>query len=411
MKRTGGTTETMQSEYPLLITLGALLILGPLVKSLMERLGVPALIGYIGLGFLVSVVNQKTAFVTPAFDQTFSVLAQLGVVALLFRVGLKSHTEALLKKLPDASLLWIGDVVTNLAFGFIISRYALGWPLDTSLVIATAFSATSVAVSVAVWDELHLLGTPRGQLLLDVAELDDLSGVILLALLLAIIPLLLDGGTAILPPLGMTALSVVVKLALFVAGCYLFSYFVEPGFTRFNSRWEKSVVGLTITVLGSGLAIAGIAEFLGFSLAIGALFAGLAFSRDPEAVHTDAGFAYFYELLTPFFFIYIGMQVDPGVIASSLGLAAILFVPAALGKFLGVTTPALLIMKKREAALLGLSMVPRAEIAMVIVFQCRQLGGGLVSDEVFSAMVLLSVMTSIFAPLVLRRLLAAQQER
>jgi Kef-type K+ transport system membrane component KefB len=82
----------MQSEYPLLITLGALLILGPLVKSLMERLGVPALIGYIGLGFLVSVANQKTAFVSPAFDQTFSVLAQLGVVALLFRVGLKRHT-------------------------------------------------------------------------------------------------------------------------------------------------------------------------------------------------------------------------------------------------------------------------------------------------------------------------------
>ena len=397
----------MQTEYPLLIALGALLILSPLVKSLMQRLGVPALIGYIGLGFLVSVVNRQAAFVTPAFDQTFGVLAQLGVVALLFRVGLKSHTQALLKKLPDAALLWVGDVLTNLAFGFIVSRYVLGWALDTSLMVATAFSATSVAVSVAVWDEVNLLDTPRGQLLLDVAELDDLSGVILLAVLLAVIPVLAGGGMAILAPLGMTTLSVVVKLALFVAGCYLFSHFAEPAFTRFNSRWEQSVVGLTIVVLGAGLAIAGVAEYLGFSLAIGALFAGLAFSRDPEAVHTDAGFAYFYEFLTPFFFIYIGMQVDPGAIGSSIGLAAILLVPAALGKFLGVAAPALLLMKRRDAALLGLSMVPRAEIAMVVVFQCRQLGGDLVSDEAFAAMVVLSVLTSIFAPLLLRRLLAA----
>jgi Kef-type K+ transport system membrane component KefB len=396
------------TEYPLLISLGALLVLSPLAKGLMERLGVPALIGYIGLGFLVSVVHHQSSIITPAFDHTFAALAQLGVVALLFRVGLKSHTAALLQKLPDAALIWAGNVLSSFALGFVVSRYVLAWPPDTSLVVATALSATSVAVSVAVWDELNLLNTSIGQLVLDVAELDDLSSVMLLAVLLAVLPVLQGGGISILPPLGMTALAVVVKLALFVGGCYLFSYFVEPGFTRFNSRWDKSVVGLTIAVLGSGLVIAGIAEYLGFSLAIGALFAGLAFSRDPEVVHTDAGFAYFYEFLTPFFFIYIGMQVDPGTIAASLGLAAILFVPAALGKFLGTVAPASLVMKKRDAALLGLSMVPRAEIAMVVVFQCRQLGGDLVSDAVFAAMVVLSVMTSIFAPLVLRRLLAGR---
>ena len=98
----------MHTDYPLLITLGALLILSPLTRSLMERLGLPAMVGYIALGFLVSVVDSGTALVTPAFDHAFSALAQLGVVALLFRVGLKSHAQALLLKLPDASLLWVG---------------------------------------------------------------------------------------------------------------------------------------------------------------------------------------------------------------------------------------------------------------------------------------------------------------
>jgi len=161
-------------------------------------------------------------------------------------------------------------------------------------------------------------------------------------------------------------------------------------------------------VLGAGLTIAAAAGYLGFSLAIGALFAGLAFSRDPQAVHTDAKFSYFYEFLTPFFFIHIGMQVDPGAVVPSLGLAAILFIPAALGKFFGVAAPALRIVKKLDAVLLGLSMIPRTEIAMVVVYQCREFSDNIVPENVFAAMVLVVVMTSIMAPLILRSLLAKQ---
>jgi len=95
----------MQSEYSILMTLGALLILSPLMKSLTERMGVPALVGYIVPGFLTSILNQQWSFVTPAFDNSFSMLAQLGIVALLFHVGLKSHTRALLAKLPGASFI------------------------------------------------------------------------------------------------------------------------------------------------------------------------------------------------------------------------------------------------------------------------------------------------------------------
>ena len=166
----------MQPEYTLIVTLSALLILSPVVRGLLERIGVPALVGYITLGLLISTLNQQWFFVTTEFESTISTLAQLGVVAMLFRVGLKSHTSALLAKLPDASSIWIGDVLTNIAFGFLISRYALALPLETSLIIATAFSATSVAVSVSVWDSMHKLNTSTGQLLVDLAELDDLSG-------------------------------------------------------------------------------------------------------------------------------------------------------------------------------------------------------------------------------------------
>jgi Kef-type K+ transport system membrane component KefB len=147
-----------------------------------------------------------------AFDTTFAVLAQVGVVALLFRVGLKSHTKALLAKLPDASLIWVGDVLTNLLLGFIVSYYLLTLSLVTSLVIATAFSATSVAVSVSVWNDMHKLHSSKGQLLVDIAELDDLSGVLLLAILLALFPVLLGNDVSVLSSLTHAILLVLVKL-------------------------------------------------------------------------------------------------------------------------------------------------------------------------------------------------------
>jgi len=399
----------MQPEYTLIVTLSALLILSPVVRGLLERIGVPALVGYITLGLLISTLNQQWFFVTTEFESTISTLAQLGVVAMLFRVGLKSHTSALLAKLPDASSIWIGDVLTNIAFGFLISRYALALPLETSLIIATAFSATSVAVSVSVWDSMHKLNTSIGQLLVDVAELDDLSGVLLLALLLAIIPVLGDGEAALLSSIGSTSIVVLAKLTIFIVGCYLFSHYLEPGFTRFSKSCADSITGITISVLGAGLGIAAIAGLLGFSLAIGALFAGLAFSRDPEAVHTEARFSYFHDFLAPFFFIHIGMQVDPTAIIPSIGMASILFVPAVLGKLIGVAAPALRVVEKRDAILLGISMVPRAEIAMVIIYQCSIFGSNIVSDEVFAAMVLMAIMTSISAPVALRLMLSRKK--
>ncbi len=393
----------MQDEYPILLSLGVLLVLGPFLKSLMQRIRIPALVCYILLGYLISVLDSSWRFITPAFENTYSILAQVGVVALLFRVGLNSHTEKLLQKLPEASLIWVGDVLTNLLFGFVLSRYALALPLETSLVIATAFSATSVAVSVGVWSELHRLRTNTGQILVDVAELDDLSGVLLLAILLAVIPVIQEGNGGLLSLVGSTSLIMLLKLALFLGGCFFFAHFLEARFTRFSRKVERSDTDLTITILGAGLAIAVIAGYMGFSLAIGALFAGLAFSRDPQAVRTDAYFSYFYEFFTPFFFIHIGMQVDPSSFVSAFDLGAILFVVAALGKFIGVAGVALLLLRKKDAMLLGISMIPRAEIALVVIYQASQFGESIVPQTVFAAMVIVSLATSVFAPLLLRR--------
>jgi len=387
----------------LLLTLGVVLVLSPITRSLCHRMGVPACVGYIAIGLVISALGQDRLAVSPDSSAAFTLLAQLGVVTLLFRVGLKGNTRALIAKLPEASLIWVGDVLTNLAIGYLVARYALQLSLETSLVIATAFSATSVAVSVSVWDEMGKLITDDAQLLVDVAELDDLSGVLLLAILLGIAPALIDGAGVPWSDLGNSTLVLLTKLALFIAGCYLFASYLERSFTQFIRRLGDSSTAFTIAILGAGLAIAAVADYLGFSLAIGALFAGLAFSRDPGAVSDDARFSYFYDFLTPFFFINIGMQTDLVALLQSLNLGLVLLAAAALGKLLGVGLPALNSMHVRGAMNLGISMLPRAEIALVVIFQCRELDERLVSPEVFGAMVVVSLATCIASPILLRR--------
>lgn len=76
----------MESEHPLLITLGCLLILSPLIKSLLDRLDIQALVGYICLGFLIRLLDNQWSFISTTFDNTFYILAQLGVVALLLKL-------------------------------------------------------------------------------------------------------------------------------------------------------------------------------------------------------------------------------------------------------------------------------------------------------------------------------------
>jgi Kef-type K+ transport system membrane component KefB len=393
-----------------LVALGAVFAVGPFTKSICRHLGVPISVGYVVLGLILGVLLKPlNGASSPSFNGTFTALAQLGVVALLFRVGLRSHTSVMLAKLPNASLIWIGNVAGSAITGFLVSRYAFAWSLETSLVVGTAFSATSIAVALAVWEELGLAGSDTGATLLDVAELDDLSAAVVLAVLIGTLPALLGGNGDVWLLAGSSLLMVFTKLSLFMAGCYLFAHLVEEKFTRFNKRMSDTPASLTISILGAGMAIAAVAAYLDFSVAIGALFAGLAFSRDPEAVRTDGSFTYFYEFLTPFFFIHIGLQTDLGSLLQAMDTGAVLFVAAALSKLVFTYAPAVLSMPSREALNLSVSMIPRAEIALVVVYECRAIDLVVVPDVVFAGVILLSLGTSIVAPIALRRLLSQKE--
>ncbi|MDC0832798.1 cation:proton antiporter [Geitlerinema sp. CS-897] len=390
----------------LILWIGIILTLAILIKAIFNRKGIPALVGFLGLGFLLNLLNIQFQFIDEVGYEVFEFLAELGIISLLFRVGLESDLAGLKKQLPRASLIWVFDVLVNATFGFFAAYVLLEQALIPSLFVAIAMTATSVGVSVAVWQNQNATDSPDGELLLDVAELDDISGAVLMALLLALAPTIYHSGSQ--GSLGALALETsgtfFLKAIVFGAFCFCFSQYIEKKLTTWFNRIEPKPDPM-LEVVGIGFIIASIAGLLGFSVAIGAFFAGLVFSRDPDAVKIDASFDAIYELFTPFFFIGIGLKLEPSALITGLGWGAILLVAAVAGKLLGAGVPALLKTQWKGATLIGVSMIPRAEISTIVMQKGLALGSWAVSDRVFAAMVVVSAMTTTVIPILLSSLL------
>ncbi len=384
---------------------GAIIVVTMLIRSGFRRIGVPSLVGFIVLGLLIRIADMQLEFITEGLSSVFDFLATVGIVFLLFRVGLEANLAGLRRQIKPASVIWAGGVFLNGVLGYVVANSLLGLPLVQSLFVAVALTATSVAISVGVWQEAKALKSRIGQLLVDVAELDDISGIILMAVLFAIAPVLQEGIVPGLPSvLGKTAGLAIAKFIGFGALCLLFSRFVERHVTALFKKLEARP-GQTVVLAGFGLLIASVAGLLGFSVAIGAFFAGLTFSRDPEAVRLDTPFSILYDFFAPFFFIGVGLSMDPSALGGAVLMGLALLVVAVTAKIVGHGLPALITTTWAGAVVIGVSMIPRAEITMVIMHTGLRMGEWAVPDDVFSAMVLVSLGTAILSPLLVQQLL------
>ncbi|MGF1478531.1 MAG: cation:proton antiporter [Cyanophyceae cyanobacterium] len=392
---------SVDAELLLVLLVGITIIFALLIKAGLERVGVPALVGYLLFGFGMRLADGEGWFLSSPVLEVYRFLAELGIIALLFRVGLESNLAGLLRQLPRASVILLGDVLGSGLLGFGAAYWLLNLNLITSLLIAIALVATSVGISVSVWQEEKALHSPNGELLLDIAEMDDIAAIALMSLLFAIIPSL--GSQAFLPVLAEVVGPFLLKVLLFGTLCFVFFRYLERPMTRFFERIEPPPDPM-LMVAGTGIVIAALAGFLGFSVAVGAFFAGLAFSRDPEAVKLDASFGTLYDFLVPFFFIHVGLQIDPLLLGTAWGLGSILLAIAIAGKIIGIGSLALVTAGYSSAVLLSVSMLPRAEITLVILQRGQQLGWA-VPPSVFAALVLVSAATCLLSPLLLRPLL------
>lgn len=388
------------------LLIGVLIICAVLLKMWLRATGIPALVAYLLLGVALRVMQEQFGLISDEGAAVLGFLASMGVIAILFRTGLESSLHALMDSFPASVPVWLGNIVLSGVPGYYAARYLLGQEVVPSLFVAVALTATSVAVSLEVWRESGALQTRNGQLLTEVAGLDDISGIILMGMLLAVIPVLISGAHHELAGELVSAGGVfILKALLFGGACLAFSRFGERHIMVTLKRFAMS--GRILLVMGTGMIIAALAGQLGFTLAIGALFAGLIFSRDPEAVQIEISFEPIYDFFSPFFFIGVGLSIDIATFHNDAVLIAlVLLAVAVLGKVIGAGVPALLSTAGSGAVLIGVSMVPRAEIAMVIMQEGRKLGDWAVPPDLFTAMALVSLTTCLFAPLIVRAMLA-----
>ena len=368
------------------LVVGLLIVAAMFLRVWFGRLGAPSLIGFILLGFVVRLIDTAVPFLTEASHHILEFLASIGVFILLFRVGLESNLHGLVSKLPRAMPIWVGNVVLSGLPAYLLCRWAFDLALVPSIFVAVAMTATSIAVSAEMWRDAGMLDSADGETLIDVAQLDDVSGVALMSLALAGV-----------------FFEFLLKAALFGGFCLILARYGERRIvTALRGTGEP---GSALILIGIGLVIAAVASLFGFSIAIGAFFAGLIFSRDPEAVRLETGFMPLHAFFVPFFFIAIGFRIEPQSLGLALEFGALLLAVAVLGKVVGAGLPALMTTSGAGALLIGVSMVPRAEIAMIIGQQARELGDWAMPPVVFSGIAFVSLATCLIAPFVLRAIL------
>lgn len=386
----------------LVFIFGLLLVLCLLIQGGMERLSLPPILGYLLVGMLLSLADRHYHLLGETGETILQFFSAVGVIILLFRVGIQSDLHALLEELPKAAAIWLPNMALSGIPAYAVTHFWLGYGIVPSLFVGVAMTATSVGVSVAVWEETKKMKTKEGGLLLDTAELDDISGVALMALLFSVAPILRNLGPD--SEAGPTPSSSLVEAVASEAGFFALKFLFFVGIILIAGKFlEKPLahcaqrIGNKATVLmfvvGLGLSISGTAGLIGLSLPIGALFAGLLLSRH----RNDYGFQPFYEslylLFIPFFFIHIGFQIDPLVIGGSVWVGLALTAVAIAGKIIGTGVVTWLFTGAYATLLIGSSMVPRAEITMVVIQRGKQLGTWAMPEDLYAAMVLVSAAT------------------
>jgi Kef-type K+ transport system membrane component KefB len=417
----------------------AVLLLLAKLSSLIEKIGQPAVLGELVMGVLLGnlILIGFGWFEPIKHDQTIKFLAELGVVILLFQIGLESKIEEMREVGVQAFLVATVGVILPFGFGILVGYWLIPehWltPEDSFnayLFLGAALTATSVGITGRVFRDLGKLQTREAQIVLGAAVIDDVMGLIILAVVSAIV----TTGAVSIGAIGL----ITIKAILFLVGAIVLGRWLAP--------WIGSVFSLINTGIGMKFSIAisfclifaYLAHLVGLAPIVGAFAAGLMlepvyFNRfaKPEidhditaavatadqqtqqkvetvlnryrAHHLDQLIAPLGHFLVPIFFIMIGMEVDlktlsdPNVIIVALVITVIAFI----GKIVAGAVAG-----NVNKWIVGWGMAPRGEVGLIFAMIGKQLG--VVSEEVFSVIIIMVILTTLLTPPILNYLLRKQ---
>ena len=406
------------------------------ISGLIEKIGQAAVLGEMLMGVLIgNLYLLGIDVIEPAkSDAIIIFLAELGVVILLFQIGLESDIAAMRKVGVPALLVAVIGVAAPFALGtYVVGPWLLpGLSSNTYLFLGATLTATSVGITARVFRDLNVLHSPEAQIVLGAAVIDDVLGLIILAVVSAV---------ATIGEIGILDIGwITLKALLFLVGALLIGLRVAPLASRWLSRIHTGSGMKFALVISFCLFFAWLAHLIGLAPIIGAFAAGLILDEvqfrdfdEPTLIadirqvtdnqsdtaqrvqatldqHKTRNLETLIEpvghFFVPLFFIFTGMQVklevffNPNVLLTALAITAIAFV----GKIVsGIAAGPV------NKWIVGWGMAPRGEVGLIFAVTGKAVG--VISDEIFSVIVAVVILTTLLTPPILAALIRRAAKR
>jgi Kef-type K+ transport system membrane component KefB len=381
-----------------LLQIFVLFLFAKVAGMVCERLKVPSVIGEIFAGIIIA---NTILFQWLSLDVDlglFEVLAELGVIFLLFAVGLETPFSELRKVGGTAMKVAVLGVVLPFLAGFAMFM-AIDNNLNEALFIGAAMVATSVGITARVISDMNLTRTLESRIIVGAAVIDDVLGMIVLAIVMGV-AMGSEGG--ILDIILVSAEAVLFVLMVIFLGSILLPklrrrYAEQRGPSSPLQCGERKRMALSplpfAMVVCLGLAV--LATVAGLAAIIGAFLAGMVFAEFKDKWPCEEDFHPINQFLVPFFFLYVGMLVDVSSFGAIIVIAIILTLLAIVTKWFGCGLGSLS-MGRSSANIVGVGMVPRGEVGIIIAN--IGLSYAFITEGLFSVVVFMSMATTIIAP-------------
>lgn len=394
-----------------------ILTITKILGIVMRKLGFPQVLGFIVAGILIGPAiwggifpltgNEIFPITSGDHNPYLKAFAEVGVIFVMFTAGLETDLEEIKKTGFASFMIALGGVLLPLGAGTLLASFFLSdmtW--HTWLFVGTIMTATSVGITVEVLRELGKLKTKIGTIIMNAAVIDDVLGIMVLSVVLSISGTNTSSNNllGVINPSNAPIISILWIMLFFVVAVT-----AGFGFAKLFKYIEKKsphTRRLPIFSIALCLMYAFIAE-KGFGVAdiTGAYIAGLVLSTNVEAQYVDRKVTInSYTLFAPIFFANIGVQISFSSFNSSVILFSILFVVVAiLTKIIGCGGIAKIFkVKNKDCLRIGIGMIVRGEVALIVTQ--KGVAGGLIAPEYLTMTVLLVLITSVFAPIILKLL-------
>ena len=350
----------------------------------MERVGQTAVLGELLAGVIIG--PGVLGFVHES--DVLHALAELGVLILLFEVGLESDLAELLRAGLQATLVALIGVAVPFAVGYGVMHW-LGHPALLAVFVGATFTATSVGITARVLRDLGRLQDAAAKVVLGAAVVDDILGLIILAVVTGVAQ---TGGVSLATVGLLSGKAVVFLVVAIVVGIRL-----APTLVRWVGRLQARGTLIVYSVVFA-VGLAAVADLMGLATIIGAFAAGLILATTERRAHIEERVKPVADLLVPVFFVTVGMKVQPAVLNpfaedSKFGIAMLLTTVAVASKLAAGLAVYQRSVRRWPVAV---GMVPRGEVGLI--FAGVGLAAGVVAEDLYSALIVVVMLTTFAAP-------------